>query len=47
MACEKLNVLMYWLMLKVWVTEESLSIVTFPPFVIAAASSVWTKKVCP
>ena len=41
---EKLNVLMYWLMLKAWVTEESLSIVTFE---IAAASGVWTKKDCP
>ena len=43
-AGEKLNVLMYWLMLKAWVTEESLNIVTFE---IAAASGVWTKKDCP
>ena len=43
-ACEKLNVLIYWLMLKAWVTEVSLSIVTFE---IAATSGVWTKKDCP
>jgi hypothetical protein len=43
-TCEKLNVLMCWLMLKAWVTEQSLSIVTFE---IAAASGVWTKKDCP
>ena len=35
---------MYWLMLKVWVTEESLIILTL---VIVAASGVWTVKDCP
>ena len=39
--------MMYWLMLKAWVTEESLSILTFPLVELAAASGVWTKDVCP
>ena len=34
---------MYWPMLKEWVTEESLIIVTL---VIVAASGVWTVKDC-
>ena len=41
---KRLSSLMYWLMLKAWVVEESLSIVIFE---IVAASGVSTKNDCP